>query len=37
MGDPPEPKASEIKKIKIKELYDKNNHLMLDITYKRGC
>lgn len=36
-GDPPKPKESETERIRIEELYDSHQHLLLDIKYKRGC
>lgn len=36
-GERPKLKTSKVKKINIKQLYDSQKHLKLDIKYKRGC
>lgn len=36
-GEQPKLKTSKVQKINIKQLYDKQKHLKLDIKYKRGC
>lgn len=36
-GAPPKLKTSKVKKINLKQLYDSQKHLKLDIKYKRGC
>lgn len=36
-GTPPDITSRKIKKIKIKQLYNSNMNLLLDIKYKRGC
>lgn len=36
-GDPPKLKKSKVQKINIKQLYNSQKQLKLDIKYKRGC